>query len=256
VRLAELQELLARSITAPETVEPGRLAASIEARAPLDAAARAGIYRDMYRYRLADALLTDFPRLARLLGESGFFELSLAYAKAHPSVSSDIGQFGRHLADFLAQHPGPRGDEADLAQLEWARAVALTAPDAEPVGQEALGRLGPEAVPVARFSFVPSLQTLALGHDVLGAWRALEDEAEPPPPAPGTAHVAIWRKGFDVFHAPLTAWKVDALTKARTGATLAEVCEAFAEAEEPQAEAFRTLGAWFSDGWVAGVTGP
>jgi hypothetical protein len=256
VRLAELQELLARSITAPETVEPAALRASIEARAPLDAVARAGIYADMYRYRLADALLADFPRLARLLGDEGFFQLSCAYAQAHPSVASDIGQFGRHLADFLAQHPGPRGDEADVARLDWARAVALTAADAAPVGQQALAGLGPEAVPLARLSFVPSLQPLLLGHDVSAVWQALEDEAEPPPALPGTAHLAVWRKRFDVFHAPLTPSEAEALARARAGAPLAEVCEAFAEAEQPQAEAFRALGAWFSDGWLAGVHGP
>lgn len=257
MRLHELQDLLARAIAEPEGVERGALEAAIEARAPLDAVARAEIYAGMYRFRLADALHADFPRLARLIGDEGFFELACAYARAHPSESSDIGRFGRHLPAFLAEHPGPRGDEADLALLDWARTEALTAPDAEAVGQEALGRLGAEAIPLARFRFVPSLEVLTLGHDVLSVWRALEDEQEAPDVASRTVRVAVWRKGFDVLHASMTETEAAALARARAGGTLAEVCEVFAaEAEDAQGAAFRTLGAWFSDGWVAGVEGP
>jgi hypothetical protein len=124
VKLGELQALLARAIEAPDTVEPGLLERSIAERTPLEAAARANIYAEMYRFRLADALRADFPRLARLLGDEGFFAMAQAYATEHPSASSDIGQFGRHLADFLAENPGPRGDESDLARLEWALAQA------------------------------------------------------------------------------------------------------------------------------------
>jgi Putative DNA-binding domain len=257
VRLPELQDLLARAIAEPEGVERRTLEAAIDARAPLDAVARAEIYAGMYRFRLADALGADFPRLARLIGDEGFFELACAYARAHPSESSDIGRFGRHLAEFLVEHPGPRGDEADLAQLDWARTEALTAPDVEPVGQEALGRLGAEAIPSARLRFVPSLAVLTLGNDVTPVWRALEEEKEPPEAAARAAQVAVWRKGFDVFHASMTDAEAEALARARGGGTLAEVCEVFAaEAEDAQGVAFRTLGAWFSDGWVAGVEAP
>ena len=256
MNLGDLQDLLARAIVAPEGVARPELEAAIDARAPLDARARAEIYAGMYRFRLADALHADFPRVARLVGDDGFFELACAYAREHPSPSSDIGRFGRHLADFLAEHPGPRGDEADLARLDWARTEALTAPDTEPVGQEALGRLGEEAIPGASFRFVPSLSVLELGHDVMPAWRALENEEEPPPPDRRTARVAVWRKGFDVLHASLTESEAEALGRARAGLTLAEVCEAFAEADDAQGEAFRTLGAWFGDGWVAAVDAP
>jgi hypothetical protein len=256
VKLGELQDLLARAIAEPETVDPAVLASNIDARAPLDAMARAEIYAGMYRFRLADALQADFPRVARLLGDEGFFEMVCAYARAHPSGASDIGQFGRQLAEFLSEHPGPRSDAADLARLDWARAEALTAADATPLSQDALGRLGPAAVPVARFGFVPSLKALALGHDVLPVWRALDDEQDPPPVAPQEVNVAVWRKGYEVLHASMTPWEADALARAQAGATLAEVCEAFGEAEDPQGLAFRTLGAWFVDGWVARVEGP
>ena len=256
MRLGELQDLLARAIAAPETADPGELHRSIDARAPLDAVARAEIYSGMYRFRLADALLADFPRLARLLGDQGFFEMACAYARDFPSECSDIGQFGRKLPEFLAQHPGPRGDSADVARLDWARTGALTAPDAEPVTQEALGSLGAEAVPFARFRFVPSLRTLTLEHDVLPTWLKLEAEEEPLPVDRRPVQVAVWRKGFEVLHSSMTPSETEALARARDGASLAEVCEAFAGAEDPQAEAFRTLGAWFSDGWVAAVDGP
>ena len=253
--LSQLQDMLARAISEPDTVAKGLLETSISARAPLGASARAEIYRDMYRFRLADALRADFPRVARLLGDDGFLELSSAYASVYPSASSDISRFGRHLADFLTAHPGPRGDEADLARLEWALAQAFTAQDPEPVTQEALGLLGAEAAE-ARLVFVPALQTLALDYDVLPLWAKLEASDEPPAVDRAAVHVAVWRQGFQVLHRALGVEEAEALARARRGATLAEVCEPFGLSADPQGEAFRTLAAWFSGGLVARVEGP
>jgi len=253
VRLGELQHLLALAVESPGAAEPGALASSIAPHPPLDAVARAGIYADMYRARLQDALRSDFPNLARLVGDEGFSELSWAYGAAHPSASSDIGQFGRHLPDFLEAHPGTRGDEADLARLEWALAQAFTAKDAQPARQEALGRLG-EAAAEARFAFVPALDVLVLSHDVLPLWQQLEAESEELPALDSRpVSVVVWRKGFQVLHRALSLAEAEALERARGGGTLALVCEAFSEAEDARGEAFRTLAAWFQDGWVAGV---
>ena len=255
MKLAELQDLLARAIAEPGTVAPELLRAGISTRLPLDAVARADIYAEMYRFRLADALRVDFPRVAHLLGDDGFFELASAYAGVYPSASSDISRFGRRLADFLTAHPGPRGDEADLARLEWALAQAFTAADAEPVTQDALGQLG-EAATEARLHFVPALQTLVLKHDVLPLWEVLEEAVEPPAVDGRGVQVAVWRKGFQVLHRALSAEEAEALSRAMGGASLAEVCEPFSVAEDPQREAFRTLGGWFSAGLVARVEGP
>lgn len=258
MKLGELQALLARAIEAPDTVEAGLLERSIAQRPPLDAAARADIYAEMYRFRLADALRADYPRVARLLGEEGFFAMAQAYAAAHPSASSDIGQFGRHLADFLSENPGPRGDEADLARLEWALAQAFTARDAESVAQAALGQLGEQA-PSARLHFVPAVTSLTLGHDVLHLWARLDekDEDEVLPEVDATpVSVAVWRQNFTVLHRAMTAEEAEALARAKGGASLAEVCEAFTKVHDAQREAFRTLGAWFTHGWVASVERP
>jgi hypothetical protein len=253
MKLGELQAMLAREIEFPGTVEPELLRRSIAERAPLDAVARADIYAEMYRSRLADALRADYPKVARLLGDEGFFKLSKAYAQEHPSASSDIGQFGQALGDFLAEHPGPRGDEADLARLEWARAQAFTALDTEPLLQRDLGQLGEKAID-ARLGFVPALRSLLLAHNVLPLWQSLEEtEGEPPEVRQGPIHVAVWRQGFVVLHRAMSLEEADALERARAGLTLAEVCEAFSALPDAQAEAFRTLGAWFSGGLVARV---
>ncbi|MGO9830592.1 MAG: putative DNA-binding domain-containing protein [Myxococcaceae bacterium] len=251
--LSALQTLLARAIAAPGTVQPEALGSSIVPHPPLDAVARAGIYADMYRARLQDALRSDFPNLARLLGDEGFFELSAAYADVHGSTHSDIGQFGQGLSDFLQTHPGPRGDEAALAQLEWALAQAFTAKDAAPTGQEALGQLG-EAAIEARLRFVPALNVLVLSHDVLALWEQLEAESEAwPAPDSRPVSVAVWRKGFQVLHRALAPAEAEAVQRAQGGATLAVVCEAFSEGEDAAKEAFATLSAWFQDGWVLAV---
>ncbi len=252
MKLAQLQDLLARAIAEPDTVPAEQLLSSIAPHAPLDAVARAGIYADMYRNRLADALRADFPNLHRLLGDQGFLELSCAYAASHPSASSDIGQFGRHLADFLAQHPGPRGDEADLARLEWALAQAFTAADAAPAGQQALGALG-EAAAEARLHFVPAFRVVALQHDVLALWDALEASAEELPAVDAQAvPVAVWRAGYQVLHRGLAAAEAEAVARAQAAASLAEVCEAFSDAEDAAGRSLSDTGRMV----CAGLGGP
>src|SRR5262245_3186856 len=49
------------------------------------AEARLAVYAHMYRARIVEALESQFPRLARLLGGEGFAELAAAYVASEPS---------------------------------------------------------------------------------------------------------------------------------------------------------------------------
>ena len=62
---------------------------------------RLAIYGDAYRSRLADALGSNFPALAKLLDEE-FHELALAYVDTHDSPYFSIRYYGDHLEEFLA----------------------------------------------------------------------------------------------------------------------------------------------------------
>jgi hypothetical protein len=81
----------------------------------------------------------------------------------------------------------------------------------------------------------------------------VELRAPLPAPVRGPAAVAVWRAGYDVFHAALAADEAEALARALGGASIAEVCAAFVGRDDPEHAAFEALASWVTEGWVAGV---
>lgn len=234
---------------------PSRAAAEFLVGSPeLAAEERIGLYADMYRWRLADALREDYPKLAALLGDERFLALAEAYAREHPSDHPDLGRFGRHLPEFLRRFSvGERLDLPDLAALEWARSEVFFEAPAEPVRQAALAALGPEGFASARLRFVPALRLLVLDHDATAPWRRLEDGEAPGPPVAGPGPVAVWRAGFDVLHARVELDEARALAAARAGASMPVLCAAFAHRDDPASAAFGALASWLDEGWIASV---
>ena len=196
------------------------------------------IYARMYLHRLVDAVAEDVPLTARMLGHEAMVDRVRAYLLAHPSRSPDIAQVGRSFGPWLRQTEGLRPDLPDLAILERARSEVRTALDAPVAGAEALQALPPEPLPAARFVFVPGLRLVRLQHDVRALWDALDAETEPPDPVPGPVAFAVWRQEFKVFHTRLSPGEARALSVARDGGTLEDVCGAFAGEAEPAQLAF------------------
>lgn len=254
---AALAEAQARFFAAV-TGEPGRAAEEVRgllADLPgLPAAGGARVYAEMYAARLEEALAADFPALAAAAGPEAFGALARRYAAAFPPDDPDLGRFGRHLPRFLASGapPGLRADAADLAALEWARSESFLAADVLPAGAGALAAAG-EGFPRARLELVPALRALRLDHDPRAVLEAALAGAAVPPPAPGPVHLAIWRRGFEVVHAALDRDEAAALAAARAGATLGEVCGAFAARADAEAAAVRALRSWADEGWIAAV---
>lgn len=252
--LAETQELFHAAITG-EGASPGAIESCFTGTDRLPPGARVGIYADMWLWRQVDALAAEFPALAEALGQDRFAALCRDYLRAHPSEHHDIGRLGRHLAGFLRLHPADgRPELGDLAELEWARSEVFFEAPAEAVGREALAALDQEKWGAVRLRLVPALRLLALAHPAHQAWsRAMRGgDADEAPAAP--ARLAVWRAGYEVFHAPLDPEEAEALGAAMSGASLLEICARFGGAGEPAAAAAAALSSWFDEGWVAGVT--
>lgn len=250
--LAQAQALFHAALTRGE-VDPAELAACFVGGAAFPAAERLGVYADMWRGRQIEALRAEFPALSAALGEERFAALCGAYLEAHPSEHHDIGQLGRRLADFLRRHPAPeRSDLGDLADLEWARSEVFFAAELEPVDRGALGALRPEDVPGARLRLVPALRLLALQHPAQRSWEAAL-RGEEFVARPGDTRLVVWRRGDEVFHAPIDPVEADALRCALGGASLLDVCAHFAAAERPAEAGFAALASWVDEGWVGGV---
>lgn len=252
--LAETQALFHEILTSPEPVARGRIEACFAGTPAHSAEARMGIYTDMYRWRLVDALRATFPSVARWLGDERFAALGEAYVRAHPSRHHDVGQVGRRLAAFLRRHPDPkRPGLADLAALEWARQEVFFAPPVEPVGRDALSGLTPATFARTRLALSPALRVVLLEHDAATLWRALDAGEAASPQSPGTFPVAVWRRGLDVFHTPLELDEAMALIGATAGDTLSRVCAAFAGRSAPPAAAHGALSSWLAEGWIVAL---
>jgi hypothetical protein len=199
-------------------------------------------------------LREDFPKLAAALGDSAFNAFGTAYLRAHPSTHHSLGRLGQYVPEFLTVHAeswATRPDMSDLAALEWARLEVFDATDAAVASNELLAEL--VATQGRGLEFVPALRALRLDHHVVELWRELEEGLAVSPPAvditPTT--VVVWRKAFTVFHVRLAPAEAAAFERAFAGAALDVVCEAFENESDPVGSAFKALGSWFAEGWIA-----
>jgi hypothetical protein len=250
--LSDAQQLFAALVTGESDVDPALRDATLVGDGELSAAGRARIYSDMYLFRLVDALREDYPLLARLLGGDGFFALASDYVRAHPSRAPSLAQLGQHLPAFLRENPRGRADLADLATLEWARASAFIASDAEPINSAALGPLAQNPA-AARMVLVPSVRLLLLEHDAAALWAELEAGRDPGPPERSASCVLVWRKGFEVFHAAVSSQELAALAALQRGATFGEACESFATLPDAASAAFEALASWCGEGLICAI---
>lgn len=215
----------------------------------LGAEERIRIYANMFIWRQIDALRDDFPKLATLLGDEGFYQMAEQYLAAHPSTHPSLSRLGDELPAWLDRQPGPRPDLADLARLELARNQVFEEAEVELAGPDLL-RESAEAVPELRLALAPAVRLLSLGSDVSEVWKHIEDGLPAPPPSPGRAHLAVWRKGYDVFHARIEADEAKALRVLQEGRPLGVVCEAFSDRPDAVEAAFRAVTSWFVEGWI------
>jgi hypothetical protein len=248
MKLAECQEQFWRLATrADEERDAGRILVGTD---ELGAEERIRIYANMFIWRQIDALREDFPKLAALLGDEGFYQVAERYLAAHPSTHPSLSRLGDGLPTWLDQDQGRRPDLADLARLELARNLVFDEAEVELAKPELLREVPQDAVPELRLELAPSVRLLSLAHDSTAAWKQIEDGFPAPPPQPGRAWVAVWRKGYDVFHIRLEADEARALRGLQAGEPLGVVCEAFSDRPDAVDAAFRAVTSWFVEGWI------
>lgn len=254
--LALIQQLFWQAVTTQTPVSEAALQGIVVRSATLSPAQRVQIYANMYADRLVEALAADFPNLAKALGPNAFRGMALGYVARHPSEQPSISYVGHHLPAYLRSCGGlPRPDLADLAALEWARSAVFEAAPGRSIAATALADLAEDALPQARFGFVPAMQRVEAQFETAALWRALEDSDEERPPLPeptaGRTTLVVWRAEYEVLHTVLGAEAAEGLRRAQAEEPLAAVCEAFSALDNPVQAAFGAIGAWFADGWVA-----
>lgn len=92
---------------------------------------RIALYRANVTTNVRQALRAHYPVIDKMLGADFFNAMARVYWTTHPPCSGDLGHYGDHLADFLADFPPAQEYPflPDVARLEWAVHRAYSAAD-------------------------------------------------------------------------------------------------------------------------------
>jgi hypothetical protein len=198
---------------------------------------RLEIYSRAYTARLLECLRSQFPMLAKVLGEELFDEFSFGYLQRHPSQSYTLGRLGEHFVRYLEEtRPGDLTGAwpdflIDLARLEWEFDQVFDGPGVE--GQSLLSAEQLQSIPfdrwpAARLVPVPCLRLLSLRYPVHEYYRALRRDEGTTPPLRAETRLAITRQDYVVRYFPLTEKQFPMLEALVRGATIGEALELLA----------------------------
>jgi len=222
------------------------------------AGARIAVYAHMYRARLAEALTSQFPRLARALGPETFGQLAARYAEDHPSRHASLRFLGQHLPGWMvANHDGAPTD-VGLAGLEWARADIFDLVDEPTLTADAVRAWAP-----ARFAELPvrlieahRLVTVPAGTAARWDTLVVEGDGEGEASGPGAAGTApeslvVWREDAAVYHRLVDGDELLALELAARGTAFGALCEGLLSTHQEAdavTKAYGWLSTWLGDG--------
>ncbi len=183
---------------AARLVPPDRVEEVIVPTDRLTGVDRLGIYQEMYLLRMSDALESDYPTLARRLGERRFRRLVSDYVGAHPSRSYTLNRLGDRLPEFLRGW-GPlreRGVLADLALIERAVTAVFEAVEEPPLAPADLSGLDAATLGSSRLVPVGPFAVLEVGSKALGLLD--EDAGRPVPGGRRRSWLLLHRVDFGV----------------------------------------------------------
>lgn len=180
------------------------------------------------------ALAGQFPVVERLVGPAFFGEAARHYARAHPSASGNLHDFGARFAAFLETY-GPAqglGYLPDVARLEWALHEAFHAPGAPPFDFAALAQVEPQAHADLRFHLHPAVRLVQSPHPVLAIWEANQPGRDGTPEGDGgPACVLVRRDDEQAWPEALAADAHAFLARCLAGERLGEIADRLSDPE-------------------------
>jgi hypothetical protein len=214
---------------------------------------RVHVYAHMYRSRIAEALESQFPRLAKHLGADAFAELAAAYIDDEPSRHPSLRYVGERLPAWLAARRADAPTLVGLAALEWARADVFDLADDPTMTLDEL-----RAWPVESFGELPlhlvtahRLVTVAAG--AMALWDSLGADVVTvsTQPVAGTESFLVWREGTIVYHRVIDEPERRASELAAVGTHFGVICEGLLPTQTEDAavaQAYGWMSTWLADG--------
>lgn len=254
--LDRVQAELFAAITGLAVGDPARAAAHVVGDARASAQERLQVYATMYRLRVVEALESQFPRVARVMGAQPFAAAAVAFVADTPSRHPSLRELGRGFPAWLAARRPEDRALAALARLEWARTDVFDLADQQVLTVDEL-----RALPAERFAELPL--RLVEAHRFVDAdaatldlWTGASDDAAGAPTLDAAGGALVWRQDVAVYHRGLNAIERDALERVAAGTTFGAVCDRLASSgndEQAAAQAFAWLSTWALDGLLLRV---
>lgn len=169
-RSPDFQAGFEAALRAPEAPPPPQVRGR---RAELPAR-RFGVYRNNVHASLCAALAGNFPVIERLVGAAFFRAMALAFVARELPRTPVLLEYGDTFPAFIDGFEPAAGLPwlADVARLEWAAHEAYHAPEAEPLGPEALAAVAPARVAGITLQLHPSLALVRSAWPILDIFEA------------------------------------------------------------------------------------
>lgn len=141
------------------------------------------VYRNTVAKGAIDAVVANFPAVARLTGEEWLAAAAAQFARVHPPTTAALIIYGADFPDWLATFPPARAMPylADVARLDRLWTECHVAADAEPLEASALAALPLEALATTAVVLHPSLRYAWFDSNAPTLWRAQRGRPEPGP---------------------------------------------------------------------------
>ncbi len=219
---------------------------------------RAIVYRNSGALACTQALRSNFPRLAALMGAEGFDGMARAYFARYPVTRRTLVGVGEALADFIVDTEHEHGLPwlAEIARLDRGWLEAHLSRDANPLDPTTLARLAESEVMQASLTLHPSLRIIELRFDVTALWIDLADGNIPSEevivPEQSSAMI-FFRPAHDVrTEKPLPAKRVF-LNALLNGSPLSDACERTLVCE-PGADLAQLVASTLQSGLITGLS--
>jgi hypothetical protein len=175
-----MNAISAQSCFAAALLEPGLdLPAGLRVSTGINPARRFTVHRNNVVVALVDALAAAFPVTQALVGVDFFRAMARERVRIDPPRSPIIYSYGAGFADFIAtcHAAAPVAYLADVARLEYMRAQAYHAADADPIDVSLFQDLlaTPERIAGTRLVLHPACAWLSSRHAVHSIWLAHQD---------------------------------------------------------------------------------
>jgi len=200
------------------------------------------------------ALGSAYPILRQLVGAPFFEALARAYARAHPSRSSDLNEFGEHVPSFVAQHATTQDLPylPDVARMEWFAHCAHFAADRPRFDVSRLASLAPDQYAVLPLRLAPGGQLLRSPWPLARIWEIHQDGYDGGVSvdlAPSPGQILVFRPAWKATVVALAPGDHQFLAAAQRGAALGAALEA-AAAADAQFDPAGALARWVGAGAV------